>query len=150
MGVQDFGPSIQRESPTTQHIGDAQPHNFQDPEATCGVGPSDNTSPQSTQAMPKEVLRDANNVCDVENPLVCRDLGDNDAEPNRDLDQIMNEKDPTPEMVDDLDPMSAPPQPPSGPPTPDASQGGASDAQVCGGQCLSVSCIYTWILELHN
>ncbi|KAJ1434385.1 Winged helix DNA-binding domain superfamily [Sesbania bispinosa] len=135
VGVQDLSPSIQRESPTTQHTVGDHPHNFQDPEATCTSGPNANSPPQATQAMPIEVLRDANNDCNMENPPVFPDLVDNDAEPNKDLDQTMNEKDHIPETIDDLDPegMSAQPQLHVGPPTPVTSQGGTLDSQVYGG-----------------
>ncbi|XP_061345461.1 sister chromatid cohesion 1 protein 3 [Gastrolobium bilobum] len=124
--IQDGGPSIQRESPVTQHVGGDHSHNFQD-----------NSPPLVTQVMPIEVLRHHNNACNTENSPLIPDFGDNNTEPNKELDQTMSGKDHIPEIVDDLDfnGMSAPSQAQHhfGSPTPLTSQGAASEPQLCVG-----------------
>ena len=153
VGFQDGGPSIQRKSPTTQLSPGDHPHNVQDPEATCDLGPGDNTAPQAAHPTPIEFMRrDANNDYNLEIPLVNPDPEDKDTEPNRDLDETINEKDHIPEMIHALNPegMLEPSQQHFGPQTPVTSHGAASDAQVSGGQCIPASCIYIWILELQN
>ncbi|KAE9621477.1 putative rad21/Rec8-like protein [Lupinus albus] len=138
---QDRGQSIQRDSPTAQPTGGDHPHNLHSPQATIVLGstddssqatvvlgPTDDSSPKAT--MPVEIIRDANNDRSLENPLVHPDLGDG-TEPNRDLDQIMNEKDHI-EIVDDRasEGMPALSQQRSGPQTPVNSQGTTLDAEV--------------------
>ncbi|MED6121589.1 hypothetical protein PIB30_031570 [Stylosanthes scabra] len=130
VGFQDGGPSIQRESPTAPHSAGDHPHNVQDPEVTPDVGPGDTTSPQAAQPSP-EILRDANNELNVENPLVHPNPEDKDTEPSGDLDETMNGKDHTPEMIDvDPEGIPAPSDQHFGPQTPVTSHGAASDAQV--------------------
>ncbi|CAL0310809.1 unnamed protein product [Lupinus luteus] len=125
---QDRGQSIQRDSPTAQPTGGDHPHNLRSPQATVVLGPNDDSSPQET--MPVEIIRDANSDRNLENPLVNPDLGDG-TEPNRDLDQIMNEKDHI-EIIDDRasEGMPALSQHHSGPQTPVNSQAVTLDAEV--------------------
>ncbi|OIV89632.1 hypothetical protein TanjilG_14158 [Lupinus angustifolius] len=138
---QDRSQSIRRDSPTAQPTGGDHPHNIHSPQATIVLGstddsfqatvaldPTDDSSPQAT--MPVEIIRDANTDRNLENPLVNPDLGDG-TEPNRDLDQIMNEKDHI-EMIDDRasEGMPALSQQRSGPQTPVNSQGPTLDAEV--------------------
>ncbi|OIW11742.1 hypothetical protein TanjilG_10944 [Lupinus angustifolius] len=140
-GFQDRGRSIQRESPTAQFTGSDHPHDLQspratvvlgpiddNPQATIVLGPTDDSAPHAT--MPVEVIRDVNNDCTLEYPLVIPDLGVG-TEPNRDLDQTMKEKDHN-EMVDDWAPEKMPllSQQHSGPSTSANSHGAAVDAPV--------------------
>lgn len=143
MGFQDPDSSNQRESPAAQHTSGLQSPNIQD------AGQSNQTdllnlSPRanSLQVMPEiEVLRDAKNDSNHENPPVFPDLGDDNTAPNENFDQNMNEKDHNPPMIDDLDVggLSASSQQHSGSPTLGASQG-APEAQVFLGECI-FSCL---------
>ncbi|XP_028774366.1 sister chromatid cohesion 1 protein 3 [Neltuma alba] len=142
--VQVCDPINQRESPAAQHADSDLPHNIQDPESAGDLGSQDagprnqtdviNSSPaaDSPQVLPEiEVLRDANNDLNLENPPpVVPDPGDN-TEPSRIFDQTMNDKDHISPMVDDLDVggLSVPSQQHSRLPTPDTSQG-APEIQV--------------------
>lgn len=113
--VQNRGPSSHIESHTTSHTSDDNNHIFQDP--------------VTKQTLPPESLRDASNDA-VEN--IPTDM---------DIDITVHEKDQTPEMIPEIH-AETPPTQPARPPTPDACQGGASDGQVHGGQCLPFSYIY--------
>ncbi|XP_054813722.1 sister chromatid cohesion 1 protein 3-like isoform X1 [Prosopis cineraria] len=140
-------PGSQRESPAAQHTDDLHPHNIQDPEFTRDLSSQDagprnqtdmlNLSPgdNSPQVLPeKEVLRDANNDLNQENPPpLVPDPGDN-AGPSRIFDQTMNDKDYIPPVIEDVDvgELSVPSQRHSVLPTPDISQG-APEAQVSPG-----------------
>ncbi|CAK8564712.1 unnamed protein product [Lathyrus sativus] len=120
---QDVGPSSHTESHATNHTTDDNVPSFMDP--------------ITEQAIPVE-----NNLRDATNDYATNDYGaienlqnsgHNDIELTKDLDQNVNEKDHTHEMVDVTrdEPSS---NQPARPLTPAASGDGASDAQVYGGQ----------------
>ncbi|KAK7323269.1 hypothetical protein VNO77_26734 [Canavalia gladiata] len=121
LGAEDHGPVTQRQSPTIQCTGGD----------TSGFGPGDNSSPQ---ALPVETVRDLNNDHNNVIPPVLQNLEDADANPSIDLDRTTKENDNIPEIVVDLDCEGrfASSQQHSGPPTPDNSQRGTSDAQPSG------------------
>ncbi|KAF7835980.1 sister chromatid cohesion 1 protein 3-like [Senna tora] len=145
---QDHGPSTHGESPSALQNDANQSPNIEDHDVTSDLGhqeagPSNQTdvfnlSPRanSPQVVPEiEVLRDANNDANLVNsPPVFPDQGDNNTETNELFDQIMNDKDHSLPIIDDLDVggLSVPSQQHSGLPTPSTSQR-APEAQVSVG-----------------
>lgn len=130
MGGQDWDTSIPGESPTARTPPQIFPNPEAIPEAPFHSGPINESPPQACNAN--------DNV--IHNP---QDLGNENTEPSKDIDDDMIEKD-TNIDIGDINPIADEVMfegSPQRPPTPVTSQGGASDSQVFEGQYSSISLI---------